>query len=408
MLGLVQNWFGPRCNPIGVDFGSDALRMAQVNSVDNDWKLIAAAHAPIPPEIRQDPAARWSFFTQTAKELLAKGKFRGRHVMLAMPAASVHIQHLRVDRMDAEQLKKVIPWEARGKLPIDPKNAVLRHIIAGEVYDNQEPRQEVIVMGALREVVDNMLAAAAKARLDVVGMNVEPSAILDCFNNVYRREADQETTNLFVDIGSTGSRAMLTRGRQILFARNINIGGDRLNNAVATAMKLSPEMARELRVKFSDCQPSSPTFVAAAADDVLAQRRDIENACTPLLEKLVEELDLCRRYYEATFPNKPVDRMVFIGGEARHRWLCQRIARGLGLAAQLGDPMCRMSRSCLLGTETGIDRRLPQPGWAVAIGLSMGPAAEATQSTSSGENRESKGADNRLIAQETRSSNDRN
>src|ERR1700722_13514327 len=29
MLGLVQNWFGPRCNPIGVDFGSDCLRLAQ-------------------------------------------------------------------------------------------------------------------------------------------------------------------------------------------------------------------------------------------------------------------------------------------------------------------------------------------------------------------------------------------
>jgi hypothetical protein len=89
--------------------------------------------------------------------------------------------------------------------------------------------------------------------------------------------------------------------------------------------------------------------------------------------KLVGELDLCRRYHEATFPSHPIDRLVFIGGESRHRSLCQSIARELGLAAQLGDPLVRMARVSDVGIESGIDRRQPQPGWTVAIGLSLGP-----------------------------------
>jgi cell division ATPase FtsA len=104
------------------------------------------------------------------------------------------------------------------------------------------------------------------------------------------------------------------------------------------------------------------------------QAQAVEQACTEPLTKLVEELDLCRRYYEATFPSKPVERLVFVGGEARQRTLCQHIARGMGLAAQVGDPMVRMSRISDIGVESGIDRRQPQPTWAVAIGLSMGPA----------------------------------
>ena len=67
-----------------------------------------------------------------------------------------------------------------------------------------------------------------------------------------------------------------------------------------------------------------------------------------------------------------MDRLIFIGGEARQRSFCQNIAREVGLAAQLGDPMCRMSRVSDVGIESGIDRRLPQPAWAIAIGLSMG------------------------------------
>ena len=67
---------------------------------------------------------------------------------------------------------------------------------------------------------------------------------------------------------------------------------------------------------------------------------------------------------------------MFVGGEARHRSLCQQIARQMSLAAQVGDPMVRMGRTSDVGVESGIDRRQPQPSWAVAIGLSMGPAGK--------------------------------
>ena len=304
--------------------------------------------------------------------------------MLGLPAASMYIQHLRVPKMEESQIKDSLLWEARGKLPIDLNNAVLRHMVAGEVYVEQETWNEVILLASHRQTVEQLLAAAAKARLDVVGMNVEPMAVLDCFTQVYRRESDAGVTNFFVDIGATGTRAMLTRGRQILFARGINIGGDHFTAAVAQAMKIKPDQAKALRIKLGSTQPGAAVSdrvvlnTSTGADDANSPKRKMEEAVAPLLTKLIEELNLCRRYFEATFPSKPVDRMVFIGGESRHRWQCQQIARELGLAAQVGDPLCRMSKQCDVGIESGIDRRQPQPGWAVAIGLSMGPETPET------------------------------
>ena len=76
---------------------------------------------------------------------------------------------------------------------------------------------------------------------------------------------------------------------------------------------------------------------------------------------------------------------MFVGGEARQTWLCQGIAREMMLSAQLGDPLVRMAKTTEIGIESGIDRKQPQPAWAVAIGLSMGPpggnAAAATAMT---------------------------
>jgi hypothetical protein len=103
--------------------------------------------------------------------------------------------------------------------------------------------------------------------------------------------------------------------------------------------------------------------------------RLIEDACGEPLGRLIEELTLCRRYYEATFPSRPVDRLIFIGGEARQRSLCQQIAREMSLPAQVGDPAARLGKTTEIPPESGFDRRQQQPNWAVAIGLSAGPPA---------------------------------
>lgn len=448
MFSFAQNWFAPRANPIGIDFGSDCLRMAQVHFDGKEHRLIAAASADVPPHLRNNLAARMTFFVESVRDLLAQGKFQGRQVILGLPAASMFIQHLRVDKMDDEALKRALPWELQGKLPIDPSQALIRHLVAGEIYQDHELKNEVIVMAASRERITQLLSAVARARLDVIGMNIEPQALIDCFSRIYRRDADADTINCFVDIGCVATRATIARGQEILFARSIPVGGDHFNQAVAASMKIGLEDARLLRIKLCHLQPSLDehrekqsllpaqqtveeafpllgaglkaqqqsanaqgsdlgggtaaatlatdrfSFKATESDipsDVQAgdpsrqqQSEIVEQACRDPLNKVVEELNLCRRYYETTFPNNPVDQLIFVGGEARQRALCQQIARDLGLAAQVGDPLVRMGRISDIGMESGIDRRQPQPGWAIAIGLSMGPMAAAQPAVAGG------------------------
>jgi type IV pilus assembly protein PilM len=431
MLSFVQNFFTPKANPIGIDFGSETLRMAQVRRVGGDFRLIAAASADVPSHVRHDPAGRVQFFVEAVREMLSGGGFVGRQAILSLPAHAMFIQHLRLAKMDDEARRKAIPWEARGKLPIDPSHAILRHHVAGEVYQDQEPREEVVLMAASREMVNQFLSAAARAKLDVVGMEVEPKAMLDCFAHVYRRKTDQEMTNCFVDIGASSTRAIVARGRHILFARSIPVGGDHFNRAAAQALNVPAEQARMFRMQAAPAAaiavqpeptvaepepvepaepepsvdhsfallsaslppqqkerrasgPSDPQLAipVPAAKDVSSapaapQSAQIDAAVGEPLSRLVQELDLCRRYYEATFPSAPIDRLVFVGGEAHNRRVCQRVAMELSLAAQVGDPMVRMAQASDLPADGDLDPTKPQPSWGVAFGLTMG-GVEAT------------------------------
>jgi cell division ATPase FtsA len=186
---------------------------------------------------------------------------------------------------------------------------------------------------------------------------------------------------------------IIARSGKILFMNSMPIGGDALNAAVADALKVHPDDARILRQKLTHTQALEPQ---RAAEDPMAEAAGarppapapvddhsisshIEASMQVPLDKMIEELRMCRRYHEATFPSVPLDRIVFGGGEARSRFVCQYIAKAMALPAQLGDPMARLSRAGTLGMESGIDRRQPQPSWAVALGLTMGAAPVAVR-----------------------------
>jgi len=374
MFGFVQSIFAPAAYPIGVDFGTDALRMAQVQIDGGDFRLLAAAVAEIPPNIRGDPEARLEFFAEHARHLLNTGKFRGRRAVLGLPPSVVHTEQLALAPMDEKLLGEASNASAREKLkqelklPFDPARALLRHAVVGQTRDGSDLRLHVVVMAADTQWINQFIAAARQARLDVVAMNMQPLALLDCFANVYRRTSEQQSVRLYVDIGSSGTRAFIGRGTHLLFARSLGVGGDHLTRAVADSLAISFQDARTLRIKLC---AGAGTGAGGGANGAR-----VEAVCRQALEGLIQDLDRCRREHELAFPHLAISRVIFVGGEARHEGLCQHIAEKLNLPGQTGDCLCRMVRNSRIGIESAIDRRCPQPAWSAAIGLSMGPNAE--------------------------------
>lgn len=393
MRPLIQNIFAAKPNPIGIDFGTRCLRFAQLHKQNGRLKLQAAEERQVPAEAETNWNRRVEFLADTLREVFANGKFTGRQVVLGLPAAATSFAHLRMPKMEPAELAKTLPFELKGKLSISPAEAVVRHLIAGEVFIEQDPRDEVIVMATRREIVQSLIALTEKARLDVVGMNLELAAIVECFAQVYRRKDDATAVNCFLDLGADSSRVIMATGRQILFVRSLPIGAPRVEkaapaphiSAVAAAEPTATEFEKFKQFgsaaasgeTLADLDPTDAGLLPTAGtiDDRRRDLREFESAvalhCQQhdwAAEKIVEELILCRRYYESAFPGKAIDRLIFVGGGAADRNLCQDIARGIALPAQIGDPITRIENREIIDGPT----KRPQPAWAVAVGLSMG------------------------------------
>ncbi|HQY87941.1 MAG TPA: pilus assembly protein PilM [Tepidisphaeraceae bacterium] len=321
MLSFVRNMIPDRANPIGIDFGSSTLRAVQTERDHGELKIVWAESRPVDADAMNNPAERARFFVDAMKSMLSTGTFKGRKAILALPSFLTHVRHIRTPVFSPDEAREIITREAHGKLPIEPEHCMLRHVIAGEFPSENGTQSELILMAAAKRDVESLLESAARAKLDLVGLVAQPRALVDCFENIYRRVADATAVNLFVDLGANSTRVVVGHSGQLRFARSI------------------PNTKDEST-------------------------------------RLIDELELCRRYHESTFADKPISRLIFVGGCAKDQNLCQSIAQAMSLPAQLGDPLVRFNRTAM-PQLTAMDRRAPQPEWAVAIGASLGALVTA-------------------------------
>jgi len=346
--------------PIGLDLGTTAVRMVQFRQNQGSYDLVAAGSADIPEESQADFQSRLSFCVSAIKGILKDNPFSGRECVMSLPAEATFVQHVKIPRTPAENVHSAVLGEIQGKLPFPAAGAEIRHIVAGEVVGDGEPRQEVIVVATARETVMASLAMARKAGLDISGVNIESCAIVECFGRLFRRAGDQNRGIMFVDIGHASTQVVLSHGSKMVFARNVNVAGLSFDQSLSEQLGITLDEAAEIRKQL------------AAQDNNDVRVQELRACLSEVIDALAGELTQCLLYHESIFRTLSIERVIFLGGTAMDRHLCQSIAQRLNLPAQIGDPLVRIGNLSTDGSDVKLDRREPQPKWAVAVGLSLG------------------------------------
>ncbi len=387
-----------RMSPIAIDFGADSLKLLQVTE-DDPPQLVAAASAVVPGDVRGDAKARHEFYTDALRALVRDNGFRGKRVICAIPAYQTLVQHLTVTKSEGKDLEEQVSQHLRQRLNINASRMVTRaHMVPGLVRDGN--KGEVICLAANRDVVLRHIEAVNKCKFDVVGMHCEPMMILKAFEHLFRRATDDKRTTCFIDIGAATTKVIIAHGKEMVFAKTIHAAGDHLIREHAETSGEDFDTARASRftqpADTSDSTDSGPGLdrfgapqrAATAVSAAGGERRQAaqpapaapavleskEHAEADVVDCLIDEIQLCVRYHQSAFPDRPIDRLVFVGGEARQVACCQRVAQALRIGAQLGDPLARLTRNGTPDPSLGIDLSETQPGWAVPIGLCLSEA----------------------------------
>jgi type IV pilus assembly protein PilM len=231
-----------------------------------------------------------------------------------------------------------------------------------------------------RARLDAQVEMLAQLQLQPVAIDAGPCAIFRGFERFLRRDEDRNKVNAFVELGYSGTRVVIARGPDLIFFKNIPIGGHRFEEMISEQLELSPEEAGDIRVRIhrqhvasliGQPPPSEPDEVVS--DDL---QRTVFDTLRPGLEHLSKEIALCLRYCSVTFRGLRSETVTVVGGEACNRDILRLLSDQVNVPFRIGRPMHNIGGEM---DGLGAERRAGLPEWACACGLALKPVGDQVE-----------------------------
>ncbi|HET6428444.1 MAG TPA: pilus assembly protein PilM [Phycisphaerae bacterium] len=361
------SWFSRnRYGPIGLDVGTEGVRMLQLERTGDRLSVAAAARWHFPPSALtgSERAQKAHLAAQGVRELLAKGGFHGRQVVSCIPADRLSIKNIRLPHMPEEELAGAVAWECQERFGFEVAPDRIHYINAGEVRQGTESRNEIILVAAAEEVIAEHLEMLQQMRVVPIHVDSEPNALFRTYQRFLRRAQDESVVTVVVDIGLSVTKVVVARGATVVLIKTIDVAGDRFNQCVAKELSLDYEEARHLRSRAFEA--GAPDAAAGGVADQL--QWSVVDAVRSPVEALAREIGLCLRYCSVTFRGLRPARILLTGGEAYDSALVKLLGNNLDSECVVGEPLRGMD---LGAAELGGDRRGMLTEWSTAAGLAL-------------------------------------
>lgn len=356
---LMSNWItrSEKVLPIGVDMGHSGVKMVQLAQTDNGLKVLAVGRVRAPVPVMTDEGQRRQWTLSAIRQVLSHGHFKGRHAVSVLSADELQITSVRLAEAESIQVDKALRKEATQRFDLDPDTDAIDYLLAGSVRQDDEVKNEFIVLAAKAPTIEGHISLLEGAGLQPVGIDPAPCALFRSFERSMRREEDKQRTLVFVDVGLSFTTVVFGRCGEICLAKQIPFGMARFDEEIASKLELPTGDAETLRLRLQHDE---------SVDD--GTRRLVTDALISASESLAKELSLCLRYHTVTFRGKRVERAVIAGGGAQEKVLLDVLQRHLSIAVEPAEPFRGLNLDDVRGSD---DCGHSSTDLALAIGLSL-------------------------------------
>lgn len=353
------------CQPIGLDLGSDCIKMIQFEATGSGLRLSAAAQYYFPPDLNPESPDRRDLAVKAVRRMHRQKGFRGSQAVLAIADSDLLTKTIRVPEGSPAEVAQAIQDEAAKRLPFDLAEATVQHLDAGRVQQGSEVCREIILLAVKNEDIDGEIALLSDMALEPVAFDAGPCAMFRCNERFLLRTEDHAQVTLVVDIGATSTKVVIGHGPDVVFVKMVACGGRHINLAVAKSLDISLREAVNLRESLArgDVADTAPDD-----DESANMPTEVLKACESVLTQLAKEISLCLRYHAVTFRGYRPVSMQLSGGEARHPLTIDYLSRALGLKVTKADPLKNIHTAAV---DIGQSRRQAAPCWMLSAGLAL-------------------------------------
>ncbi|UCF43547.1 MAG: type IV pilus assembly protein PilM [Planctomycetota bacterium] len=349
--GVSRKWFFGRSQNqvLGLDTGSAAVKMVELQKSRAGWSVTAAGIAEIANQPAGDSDAKAEINTAKAiNQCLKSSGSQTRLAVCGVCGPEVAVRSFKFPTLPPAEIEGAVLLEASQVCPFNIEESTVDYQV---IPDGKEFVSGVLV-AATNKLIERKRQASENASLGNVLMDVDGLALLNCFAECEKPKNGKTTAIL--NVGNCYTNLAIMGNNNVPFVRDIAYAGDDIVKELARENNVSPEAVSKL---LSGCEDGGAPRLELS--------ESLGKACAKLITDVAETL----RYYSAQEKSAAVDEIFVCGGFALVKGFVEVLDSRLAAKAVLWNPFeqkrCEADSKC----RDIIEKH--GPAMAVAAGLAM-------------------------------------
>jgi type IV pilus assembly protein PilM len=341
---------------VGLDIGSTAVRAAEVSHSGGQPSVLRAAQVKVAEgavengEVRQPEAV-----AEALRELWAVGKFKSKQVVMGVGNQRVVVREIGLPWLPEKELRDSLGFQVQEFIPMSVDEVVLDFDTLGEFEQEGRRMIRILLVAAQRVMVNAVVAAAEGAKLDPVGLDLVPFALVRAVGaSDAGMDLEESGDEAVIDVGAHVTNICVHARGITRFVRILPSGGRDVTLAIARTLGVEDEVAERLK-KGED--------VAGAP-----QLEEVRRAALARAGSFVDEIRSSLEFYTAQAQGARIGRVLITGGGSKLEGLLDLLAERIPVPVERGHVFQRAVPKLELD-ERALSEA--EPVLAVAIGLAI-------------------------------------
>ena len=338
---------GKKPSTFGLDIGSSAIKVIELNEGKGGWVLTAYAQVPLPHDaISEGSIKEPGLVSDAVKECVQKAGITTTAAVISVSGREAIMKRVPLPKVTSKELADAITLEAEHHIPFAVDDVFLDYQVVGESATSMS-----VVLVAVKKVkILEYVAVVEQAGLDALVVDLDAFAIQNQFE-LNHPEASGEAVAL-IDIGASVMKTNVVRDGASVFARDVPFGGHHYTQAIAQRLDIPFEKAE----------------AAKHGQDVGIAWDDLVPALEAVSRDLSLEVQRTFDYFASTAESERIGRIVLSGGCARLAGIDEFLSSSWGVPVEIARPLERVGHE----SDQFSAEELEQAGPLLAVGVGLG------------------------------------
>ncbi|MBF0462070.1 MAG: type IV pilus assembly protein PilM [Magnetococcales bacterium] len=350
---------------VGLDIGSSAIKMAEIQRSGPRWNLLRCGLQPLPPDAVVDGQIKQpDTVTQAIQTLLTTHGVTTKQAAISLGGSSVITKKIQMASLTELELEDQIALEAEEYIPFDIDEVNLDFQILGQNNDTME----ILLTACKRELIHGHTEVVRQAGLEPRVCDLDLFCLINAYQAFIQPYAAQTTPGLatvaLVNLGATFLNiALVTHQGLPGYIRDHSLGSRQIVQEIKSRLDTTWAEA-EQRLIMPEQTPQRHSEQADWHAEII----------TPFLEQVVQQIRQAVSFHKTGNPDQPVTAIYLSGGAARLPQVDTLIQERMEIPVYIATPLANLTHRMGRGKQKSATAPLiapTDPRFLVALGLAL-------------------------------------